>query len=290
MTYLARKIPKLFKNNDILARRGFTLIELLVVVAIIALLIAILLPSLGKAKQVAQRTACGANIRQLGIAFVVFSTEHNGLLPGNNSQRFGLLTGSDAWKNDWLAGAEIDTNNAAKANLLPQKGFYAQPTKGTIFPYVNKSLKPYRCPALPFSSVESKVGSNGRYDYTVPQLLSGAKVERIARKARLYSMVNLVPSPAGLKPVEMDTPMLVEEDPALYLNGPIYKDGAWCFNDELSKIHMGGSNIGSTDGSVSVFKAPAKFHVEAGGVRMMIGSSIVDGYNDARPFGWINTQ
>jgi prepilin-type N-terminal cleavage/methylation domain-containing protein/prepilin-type processing-associated H-X9-DG protein len=62
-------------------RRGFTLIELLVVVAIIALLIAILLPSLGRARENAKKTACASNLRQLGIAASVYATEFEGLLP-----------------------------------------------------------------------------------------------------------------------------------------------------------------------------------------------------------------
>jgi len=58
------------------AVRGFTLIELLVVVAIIALLIAILLPSLSAAKAVSRRVACGSNLRQIGIGFVFYAGDH----------------------------------------------------------------------------------------------------------------------------------------------------------------------------------------------------------------------
>jgi len=61
--------------------RGFTLIELLVVVAILALLIALLLPNLNKAKEVAKRTRCLANMRQIGAALFTYGGQNDGMVP-----------------------------------------------------------------------------------------------------------------------------------------------------------------------------------------------------------------
>lgn len=62
-------------------RRGFTLIELLVVVGIIALLAALLLPVLSKAKEAGRGTACLSNLHQIGLALQMYVSDHNNRLP-----------------------------------------------------------------------------------------------------------------------------------------------------------------------------------------------------------------
>ncbi len=62
-------------------RRGFTLIELLVVISIIALLIAILLPALAAARETARTSACGSNLKQVGIAVGAYQADNNEYFP-----------------------------------------------------------------------------------------------------------------------------------------------------------------------------------------------------------------
>ncbi len=68
---------------------GFTLIELLVVISIIALLVALLLPALGKARQAARASTCSSNMRQLGVWGVTYYSENNGILPHNANEYLG---------------------------------------------------------------------------------------------------------------------------------------------------------------------------------------------------------
>lgn len=79
-------------------RRGFTLIELLVVVAIIAVLAALLLPVLSRAKLKARQAACLSNLRQIGVAFSLYQGENNERFPDRRDVKAAL--GYRPWS-DW---------------------------------------------------------------------------------------------------------------------------------------------------------------------------------------------
>ena len=110
-------------------RRAFTLIELLVVIAIIAILAAILMPVLNKAKIRAQTTECLNNMRQLQICFIMYVHDNNDWLPPNGGNTAQSQNGS--WAN--LSDAQTDYS---PANLQ----------KCAFFQY-NQQVKIYECPA-----------------------------------------------------------------------------------------------------------------------------------------------
>jgi len=79
--------------------KAFTLIELLVCIGILALLISLLLPSLSKAREAANRIKCAANLRTLGQVVVLFANDHRGRVPeGQNTP----WSGQGSWNARWM--------------------------------------------------------------------------------------------------------------------------------------------------------------------------------------------
>jgi prepilin-type N-terminal cleavage/methylation domain-containing protein/prepilin-type processing-associated H-X9-DG protein len=116
---------------------AFTLIELLVVIAIIAILAALLLPALGKAKVMGQGVACTSNLKQLQLCWQLYSDDNADNLPGNTAMNPADIGNRGAWTADpisWLQGnAWADTTPTNLQN-------------GVLYRY-NRSLGIYRCPA-----------------------------------------------------------------------------------------------------------------------------------------------
>ncbi len=137
---------------------GFTLVELLVAIAIIAVLIAVLLPGLGLARDKARRVACLSNLLQLGQALHMYAGDYRGLVMPLAYTDPRLIGNGPAiyW---W------GTNDASGVDY----------TRGFAWPYLRSELRPgsiYECPVQPWGtyrpqgaakSVTSTYGYNGYY-------------------------------------------------------------------------------------------------------------------------------
>lgn len=148
-------------HSSFVRRSAFTLIELLTVIAIIAILASMLLPSLSRAREMARRTSCASNMRQLGLGIQQYTQDYDERLPPAAVGDSGTnLTGG------WIFYSQFGTGSTSAR---------FDPSKGAIYPYI-KSAQVYVCP-------DDTQGQNNGNSYAInscalteiAQGMSGAK-------------------------------------------------------------------------------------------------------------------
>jgi prepilin-type N-terminal cleavage/methylation domain-containing protein/prepilin-type processing-associated H-X9-DG protein len=230
--------------------RGFTLIELLVVIAIIAILAAMILPSLGKAKQKTQGVYCMNNTRQLMIAWSMYAHDaqdklvpsyHGGEASGGN---FNPVTGPgwcEGWL-DWTAG----TDNTNVAFLISDK--YSR-----LAPYVAKSKNIFKCPADTYlGPLQRSRGWKERCRSLSGNIgigegnAEGGPWDTAYLHIKKYSQFTY-PGPDG-------TWVFVDEHPDSINDAGFFNPHAWTWVDIPSAYHNGACGFSFADGHAEIHK------------------------------------